>query len=368
MGDVYTELGLYPVINAAGKLTALGGTAQTESVAAAQARAARQHVDLAELRALAGRRIARLTGAEAASVTPGAAAGLAISVGAVVAGDDLERVHGLPVSEPPNRVLLQRAHAIDFGAPVEQMIRLGGGMPLLVGRPDGTTEAELGAGLGEREWLVALVYVQSHHCRQEGVLDLDACIRLCRPSGLPVIVDAAAESDLEKYVAMGADLVTYSGGKAFAGPTSGFVAGSAALIAACELQQRGIARPMKTGKEQIAGLLAALDEYTAKRGDETERSRAINQHLLDALAGAPGIEVALRPDEAGRPIERVALSSRGEDTDVGALVRALRDGRPSIRTRNHHLREGIVLFDPREMSLAQAKLVAERVHEFLDGG
>ena len=82
-GEVYARLGVAPVINAAGKLTALGGTAQTEAVAAAQANAARSHVDVSELRAVAGQRIAKLTGAEAACVTPGAAAGLAISVAAV---------------------------------------------------------------------------------------------------------------------------------------------------------------------------------------------------------------------------------------------------------------------------------------------
>ena len=362
-GEVYARLGVVPVINAAGKLTALGGTAQTEAVAAAQANAARSHVDVAELRAVAGQRIAKLTGAEAACVTPGAAAGLAISVASVIAGNDLERVHRLPdAGGAPNRVLLQAAHAIDFGAPIEQMIRMGGGEPRLV-------DTDLAGALGrDRESLAAFVYVQSHHCpqegEQEGVIGLEDCLRLCRDAGLPVVIDAAAESDPERYVALGADLVTYSGGKAFAGPTSGFIAGRANLIAACELQHRGIARSMKIGKEQIAGLLAALDEYDAKRGDQAERCEKINRLLLEAFRELASVEASLRPDEAGRPISRVALRAREGAFDVRDLVRQLRDGQPSIRTRNHHLGAGIVLFDPREMSVAQAELVAARVREF----
>ena len=82
---IYARFGVPPVVNAAGKMTALGGTAQSPEVAAAQAAAAQGHVDLAALRAMAGRRIAELTGAEAASIVPGAAAGIVVSVAACVA-------------------------------------------------------------------------------------------------------------------------------------------------------------------------------------------------------------------------------------------------------------------------------------------
>lgn len=364
--DVYRRLGVRTVINAAGKLTALGGTAQSPAVAAAGAEAARAHVDLAELRAAAGRRIAALTGAEAACVTPGAAAGLTIGVAAAIAGTDLARVHRLPQSDGlPNRVLLQSGHAIDFGAPVEQMIRLGGGVPVLVGAANRVTEAQLAAALGERETLAALVFVQSHHCVQRGMLGLEPCARACRAADLPLIVDAAAELDLKRYVDLGADLVVYSGGKAFGGPTSGFLAGRARLIEACELQHRGIARTMKVGKEAIAGLLAALDEYA---GDASPELDSINRILLEGLRGLPGLDASLRPDEAGRPIVRVALRPRDGAFDPGELVRFLRDGDPSIRTRNHHLGEGLVLVDPRELTPDHARAVAARVRAFFEDG
>ncbi|HKI74616.1 MAG TPA: hypothetical protein VJ998_08230, partial [Pseudomonadales bacterium] len=105
-----------PVINAAGKLTALGGSAQSEAVAAAQASAARQHVDLARLREAASQKIAAYTGAEAACITSGAAAGIVISVAAVLTGTSIEKVSRLPQVDADNRILLQAGHAVNFGA------------------------------------------------------------------------------------------------------------------------------------------------------------------------------------------------------------------------------------------------------------
>lgn len=366
--SIYERFGVPTVINAAGKLTALGGTAQDDAVAAAQADAARGHVDLARLRERAGVLIAERCGAEGAMVTTGAAAGIALAVAACVAGADADRVQRLPASDGwPNAVLLQAGHWVHFGAPVEQMIRLGGGRPVSFGDDDDVTAEDLAQASDAGGEIAALLFVQSHHAKQERRLGLERCIALAHARGVPVIVDAAAEEDLRRYVAGGADLVTYSGGKAFGGPTSGFIAGRGDLIAACEAQGRGIGRPMKVGKEQIAGLLLALERYERQDvGAEAERRDRVNATITDALAGIPGVRVELRQDEAGRPIERVAVSAEDGAFDVRELVRFLEAGDPSVRTRNHHLPEGIVLFDPREVSEAQASQVAERLRAFFD--
>lgn len=365
--EIYARIGVPPVINAAGKLTALGGTAQTAEVAAAQAAAAQAHVDLAALRAAAGGRIAELSGAEAASVVPGAAAGIAVSVAACVAGSDAERVALLPdAGGAANGVVLQAGHKINFGAPVAQMVRMGGGETVVVGSQERTTEAALAAVLGA-DGVAALLFVQSHHTTQEGTVPLDRCVALAHDAGVPVIVDAAAEEDLRRYIDLGADLVTYSGGKAFGGPTVGFIAGRADLVAACEAQQRGIARTMKVGKESIAGLLRALDQY-AERDEalEQERRQEVLALIEGALSRLEGVEVFRRGDEAGRPIERVGVRAvEGSSFDLGALVEFLESGSPSIRTRNHGLSRGYILFDPREVSIEGAEAVARRLGEFV---
>jgi L-seryl-tRNA(Ser) seleniumtransferase/D-glucosaminate-6-phosphate ammonia-lyase len=364
--DVYEQIGVPTVINAAGKLTALGGTAQHEEIAAAQAAAAGRHVDVTELRAHAGEIVARATGAEAASITTGAAAGVVISVAAVVAGADPDLVARMPDSEGlRNRVVVQAGHWVNFGAPVEQMVRLGGGRPETAGDDGGVTEEQLTASLGGAEPAAALLYVQSHHSKQEGQVPLDRCIALAGEAGAPMIVDAAAEEDLTRYIALGVDLVTYSGGKTFGGPTVGFIAGRRDLIEACEAQTRGIARPMKVGKEPIAGLLAALVRYEQRDiKAEPERQRAVNATVLAALDGVEAVEASIHADEAGRPIERVAVRARDGAFDVRELVDFLAAGSRSIRTRNHHLPEGYFLIDPREVTRAQAETIAERLREY----
>jgi len=220
---------------------------------------------------------------------------------------------------------------------------------VVFGSQDAVTETDLTKALSERA--AAILFVKSHHCVQHGRLPLEAMVG----RGIPVLVDAAAEADLGAYVAAGADLVTYSGGKAIGGPTCGFIAGRAPLIEACELQERGIARAMKVGKEQIAGLLTAMDEPA-----DIQAVSAVLDALHSGLAAFADVRIV--PDRAGREIRRVALDL--PVAQLRDLVAFLRDGRPSIRTRNHQLSEGYMLFDPREMRLDQVTTVVARVRAF----
>ena len=353
-----------PVINAAGKLTALGGSAQSEAVAFAQAKAAQQHVDLSRLRQIAGEQVATYTGAEAACITTGAAAGIAISVAAVLTGTDMDRIQQLPRVEGGNGILLQAGHAVNFGATVTQMIRLGGGSPHIVGSTNSVSERLL-ADTVEGGTFEGMVYVQSHHCVQENMVPLPSCVDICHRCAIPVIVDAAAEEDLEHYISLGVDLVTYSGGKAFGGPTVGFIAGKRVLIEACEMQFAGIARPMKVGKEAIAGLLVALEAYTSA-DPEVRRAELtrINDLIVGGLCDCSSYRVFLKPDEADRPFERVAIGAATSTFEVRDLVAFLAGGSPSIRTRNHHLDQGIVLLDPRELTPSDAEVIIERLKVF----
>ncbi len=365
--NIYRRFGLDGVINASGKMTALGGTAQSDAVARAQAEAAQSHVDLELLRRRAGELVAHYVGAEAASITSGAASGIAIAVAACITGTHLGRVLRVPDTEGLNRrVLLQAGHDINFGASVAQMIRLGGGRPELVGWVNSVPKTLLDDALAAHTDTVALLYVQSHHSVQEQMVPLADCIASAHRHHVPVIVDAAAEEDLRRYIELGADLVTYSGGKAIGGPTVGFVAGHRNLIEACELQQRGIARAMKVGKESIVGLLVALEQYAGRNAaSEQARHGSVVGALEQRLAGVRNLHAYRKPDEAGRGIERLALT-RTDGGDIRALVKYLAAGSPSIRTRNHHLDDGVALIDPREIDAAQAAVIAERVRAFFE--
>lgn len=361
----YSQLGLSRVINAAGMMTALGGTTLHEDVIAAAAAAGRSCVDMEGLKDKAGEAVARLLQAEAAMITTGAAAGISIMVAAAVAGADPVRVGRLPDADWEQReIVIQAGHAIHFGGSVTQMIRLGGGRPLLAGEANHVEADQLEGLLGPRT--AAFFFVQSHHAVQKGMLSLTECVRICRAKGVPVLVDAAAEEDLQRYPAL-ADLVAYSGGKAIGGPTSGIIAGGAELIRACRMQERGIARTMKVGKETIMGLLAALHRYV-EADHETERARqlAIVKALESGLEGLPGTTLTRLPDEAGRAILRLGLKLDEAQLGFSAhdLMKGLQHGAPPVVLRGHWAGTGTVAIDPRPIDLEDAKAIAGAVRQY----
>lgn len=364
----YRSLGVQQVINASGRMTALGGTALHPDVIAAMSEAAQANVDMEELKSRAGELAARLVGAEAAMITTGAAAGICIMVGAVLSGGDPYRVRRLPnVDWEPSEVILQMGHAVDFGAPIEQMIRLAGGRPVLTGTANHVTGADLAGAIGERT--AAIVFVQSHHAVQKGMLSLPEVIAIARRKQVPVLVDAAAEEDLRRYLAMGADLVAYSGGKAIEGPTSGVIVGSRERIRACRIQELGIARPMKVGKETIMGFLAALERYT---GGDAKAERARQQRLIDGLTagltGLPHTRVEVQQDEAGREIWRVhlALDEAALGFTAVELLDDLRRWEPPIHLRSHWANTGVVAVDPRPIDERAIPIVVDAIRAIFD--
>ena len=363
--DIYEGLDIPKVINAGGMLTNLGGARLEDEVAAAMAEAGGHHVEIERLFDKAGELIARLTKAEAGTVTTGAAAGIALSVAACVAGDDPRRIAQLPgpCDFDKREIVLQAGHWISFGAPVEQMVRVGGGIPIMAGVVNGVSLRDLEATMTERT--AAVLYVQSHHTVHGGMLSLEECVSAAHKHDVPVIVDAAAEEDLEWYIGVRADLVTYSGGKAFGGPTSGLIAGREDLVRAVRANNRGIGRTMKVGKEQIAGLLTALRIYVDR--DESiarDREERINAALMASFQSLPHSRVFTESDSAGREITRVHL--RLDEATLGftaaELMEELRGGQPPVYPRPHLASLGVVMFDPRPLKESEVAQVISAVH------
>lgn len=363
MPITYDSLGVRRVINASGRMTALGGVALHPDVVAAMAEAATSNVEIAALKAAAGRKLAEWCGAEAAMVTPGASAGNAIMTAAVVSAGDPYLASKLPAADWPRReILLQTGHAVNYGGSVVQDIRLGGGLPILLGAANMVRESDLTGALSERT--AGVLYVQSHHAVQKGMLPLTRAVELAHAAGVPVLLDAAAEEDPRRYVGLGVDLVTYSGGKAFEGPTSGFILGREPLVAACRLQESGMARGMKVGKETIAGLLAAMERYLA-RDDASERvrQRTIIDTLRAGLGELPATRQSVVQDEAGRAIWRLHLT-----LDAGALgfsaadlMRDLQAHDPPIYPRGHWAGAGTVALDPRPLADRDVPVIIDAV-------
>ena len=361
--DSLDELNAPRVINASGRMTALGVNTLSDEVLDAMASAARSYLDIARLQRNTGRAIAQMIGAEDAMITTGAAAGVALMVAACIAGTELTRVQALPDPlDRPHEILIQAGHQVNFGAPITQLIRMAGGMPKALGSVNSVSETHLTGVLGPQ--VAAFLFVQSHHTVHKGMLALERCIALCQARDIPVLIDAAAEEDLTHFVRSGAALVTFSGGKAIGGPTSGIVAGRADLVEACRAQNAGIGRPMKVGKEALVGLWAAVSAYTQRDvAAEDRRNRGIVDELLAGFA--PFARTERLVDEAGRGIERAAIVM--DPAQAVRLVAFLTAGSPAIHTRGHLLESGIVAFDPRPLAAADVATIVARVGEFFQG-
>ncbi|MEV3553384.1 DgaE family pyridoxal phosphate-dependent ammonia lyase [Paenibacillus larvae] len=363
--SIYTEFGLKRVINASGKMTALGASAVHPSVAEALNEASQNYVVMDDLMKTAGKFIAEETGAEDGCPVSGAAAGIAISIAACITGTNLNLIERIPFTQGlKNEVVVQKGHSVHFGASITQMIMIGGGVPIEVGQANHTEKAHITEAINERT--ACLLYVKSHHPIQKGMQSIESMLEVARDKGIPLIVDAAAEEDLHTYIQRGADLVIYSGAKAIEGPTSGFICGRSDLIRSCHAQYKGIARPMKIGKEAIMGLLAALRRYK-DRDDHAEDQIKRMKHLLNQLEDLPGIQGRLVQDEAGRAIYRAELQvdAAAAGVDARGLIRELESGNPSIYTRNYYANVGKIAIDPRPMRPGEEDLVADRIRQII---
>ena len=221
-------------------------------------------------------------------------------------------------------------------------------MPVLAGSKERVAENDIVEALAGAS---AFVYIQSHHVRATDCQPLETCIRLAHEQDVPVIVDAAAEEDLGRYVELGADLVCYSGGKALGGlSSSGFVAGRADLVEAVRAQDRGIGRPMKVAQEQILSIILAFEFYA---GRPPESGSEVLEALASAVGEVAGIESEIVADEVRPSIRRLEIRhARAE-----ALARALRAGEPPVFVRAHHAATGRFAFDVRNVGAADVPVM-----------
>ena len=236
---------LTPVINVSGTMTALGASRVVPEAIEAGAEVQSHFVRIDELQARAGQAIARLTGAEAGFVTACSAAGMSMSVAGCMTGTNLSRIELLPDTEGlKNEVVVQAGHLVNYGAPIDQAIRLTGARIVPLGTAAMVGTYHLEDRIGERT--VAALFVVSHHVVQEGQIPLADFLSICRERGIPSIVDMASEYDLRSPVERGADLVIYSAHKFLGGPTGGIVAGRKDLVRAAYLQNRGLGPPYES--------------------------------------------------------------------------------------------------------------------------
>ncbi len=389
---VYARLGVRTVVNARGCATLAGGTLMEPEVVAAMVEASRSFARIGDLQEIAGRRIADLTGAEAGYVTSGAAAGLTLGAAAILAGLDPDAMERLPdTGVRPADIVVQAAHR----NPYDHLVRASGARLVAFGDPDGATVEAMNAAIGPS---TAGAFF---HGQAEAIgLPIETFVATAHARGLPVLVDASMNlpprANLRRFIEAGADLVAFSGGKTIRGPqTSGFLAGRADLVVSVGLQQQdmdvleatwarralvengviprppthGIGRSMKTGKEEIVGLLVALERYAAlDEVAEGERWTVIADRLAAGLTGIPGLSVRREPRQTdGRPVPMtiVTVDPTAYELTAVELVRRFAARNPIVMVGDHDVAADVLRLDPENLDLAGAD---EVVAAFRSGG
>jgi len=359
---IYENLGVKTYINAWGKATALGASLIRPEAMEAMKEASKAFVDIEELHHKAGEAIARLTGAEHACVTCGASSALCAAVASCITGKDEAKVMQIPDTQGlRDEVIVQKRHAGYY----TMLARLTGAKIILAGDDKSCNMDQLEAVFGQKT--CAVIY-QANVVDSE-VVPLADVLDIAHKKGVPVVLDAAAMTDHHKYVATGADLVLYSGGKAFEGPTaSGFVCGRRDLVEACHLQRRNISRPQKVGKEEIMGLLTALEVY-AHRDVESQLKEDLRKvtFIADCLRGVIGTKVEIVSDQVRPEIRRVQVTVDEKTIGLSCdkIRKKLSDENPGVILRPS--RGNTLVIDVRQQRIGDEVIVAKRIREILLG-
>ena len=360
--DYFRELGVRPFINAAGTYTAMTASLMPPEVMEAINYASKQYVMLDELHDRVGERIAKRLRCEAAMVTSGAASALTLGTAAVLTGTDRQKMVDLPnLAGMKGEVIIQKAHRFGYDHAVRNC-----GVRLV----EVETREDLERAVNEKTAMM-LFYNNNN---KEGRIPDEEFAELGRKHGVPTLNDAAADvppvENFWKYTGMGFDLVAFSGGKGIRGPQSaGLLLGRRGLIEAARLNAppngNTIGRGLKVNKEEILGMLVALELFLEKdhvrEGREFERRAEV---IRSSVTAVPGVKAEVFVPEIANHVPHVRISWNGADEAAAtAAVKAMRDGEPSIGIRSE---AGALVVGVWMMQPGEEKIVARRLRQVLE--
>ncbi len=363
---VYDDLGISRVVNGYATLTSLGGSLMPPPVTRAMMEAAASFVDMEKLRIRVCEEIARMTNNEAAFVTTGASAGILLAATACIAGSDPDKRRRLPNTQGMRAefVVQRRAHT-----PHEFSMQHAGGALVSIGDDERATPDELAAGINDN---TAAVFLTPRGDGPQGMVSVGETVEIAHAAGVPVIVDAAAQlpppENLWRFTReLGADLVIFSGGKGLCGPQStGLILGRPELIDACVFHASPhiyMGRPLKVGKEEMAGIYAAVKCYLEQdHGALMASYEEQVQHFITELERVDNVTVERDfPSEAGQPMPQAKITIDEAATGVRRddVLAVLRGGEPSIELAPAG-RDGIFV-NPQTLRAGEERIISNRL-------
>jgi len=363
--DLLGELNVRPFINAAGTYTTHSGSLMRPEVMEAINYASQYFVEVEELHDAVGKRIASLVGSEAAMVTAGAASALTLGTAGALTGTDRAKVDQIPnLTGMKSEVIVQKSHRF----PYDHGIRNTG-----VKMVEVTNRAELEQAINPNTAMMFFLNYANNH----GEIKDAEFVEIGKKAGIPTFNDCAADvhppENVTKWVKMGFDLVCFSGGKALMGPqSSGLLFGRADLIAGARANNSPssatIGRGMKVNKEEMLGILAALESFMTRdhAAEWAEWERRANLIIASATS-VPGVRAEMYlPEIFNRwPHIRVTWDEAQLGIKRADLIRKMRAGEPSILvwSADNSLDLGVITLKPGE-----ERVVARRLKQELQAG
>jgi L-seryl-tRNA(Ser) seleniumtransferase len=362
--DYFREMGVRPFINAAGTYTAMTSSLMPPEVMEAIHYASEHYVMLDELHDRVGERIAALVRCEAAMVTSGAAAALTLGTAAVLTGTDRQKIVSLPnLSGMRSEVIIQKSHRFGYDHAVRNC-----GVRMV----EVETREDLERAINEKTAMM-LFYNANNYV---GRIKDEEFAQLGTKHAIPTLNDAAADvppvDNLWKYTQMGFDLVAFSGGKGIRGPQSaGLLLGRKDLIAAARLNgppnSDTVGRGTKVNKEEMLGMLVALELYVKKNHEQERREFDKRADTIQkSAADVPGVKAEIFVPEVANHVPHVRISwdAAAKGITAADVVKALRDGEPSIGARSE---SGAIVVGVWMMRPGEDKIVARRLRQVLSG-
>jgi L-seryl-tRNA(Ser) seleniumtransferase len=332
-GNVYDELGVTTVINGQGTMTVLGGSLMRPEVEAVMALAGKHFVSVPELEAAAGKRIAemlKLPAGYSAIVTSGAAAAMQSGLAGILTGDNPKFIEQIPdLTGMKSEVILQKTHRNPFDHQLRNT-----GVKLMVIE----TREELRKAANAN---TAMMHF-SNFANEEGQIKVDEWVKLGKELNIPTFIDVAADtppvSHLWDYANMGYDLIAFSGGKAMRGPQcAGLLLGRKDLVGYALLNnsphEDTIGRSQKVGKEEIVGMVKALECYLNEDHEALNKEWQKRLELIAAkMATLPAVTTSyFLPDMANHvPHLEIKWDQQRIKITPHEAYTALRQGNPSI--------------------------------------
>ncbi len=358
--NYFTELGLRPLINGRGVVTTLTGSLMPPEVIEAMNYASRQFVSLIDLNEKVGERISEMLNCEDALVSAGAASAIQLATAAAVTGKDREKIRMIPNLPGPQReVVMPKGHRI-----YEQQLTACGVKLVEVEGPQEMREAI-------NENTVMAFYFNAS---PQQSISPEEFVRIGKQNNVPTFNDCASDvppvENLFKYIEMGFDLVTFSGGKAISGPQSaGLLFGRKDLIEAARMNHSpngSIGRGMKVNKEEILGMMVALEVYLAKDHEkEWQQWERGVEKIATVVSTVPSVQAERYVPEIANHVPHLKITWDESVVNITPpeVVQKLRHGHPSIETLGG--REDIV-YNMFMLKPEEVNIVASRTKDILE--